>query len=81
MPLLYSFGQPSMNVWLVCLVKELIAIFILMLDMLAQNLYLAAQTMKIKVCALGAFDDEQLNKNLGLDGNEQFVVYGAGVGK
>ena len=37
--------------------------------------------MKIKVCALGAFDDEQLNKNLGLDGNEQFVVYGAGVGK
>ncbi len=46
-----------------------------------QNLYLAAQTMKIKICALGAFDDEQLNKNLGLDGNEQFVVYGAGVGK
>ena len=46
-----------------------------------QNLYLAAQTMHIKVCALGAFDDEQLNKNLGLDGAEQFVVYGAGVGK
>lgn len=46
-----------------------------------QNLYLAAQTLGLKTCALGAFDDEQLNKNLGLDGEEQFVVYGAGVGK
>lgn len=46
-----------------------------------QNLYLAAQSIGLKVCALGAFDDEQLNKNLGFDGNEQFVVYGAGVGK
>lgn len=46
-----------------------------------QNLYLTAQAIDLKVCALGAFDDEQLNKNLGLDGEEQFVVYGAGVGK
>lgn len=46
-----------------------------------QNLYLAAQTMHIKVCALGAFDDEVLNQNLGFDGENQFVVYGAGVGK
>ncbi len=46
-----------------------------------QNLYLAAQTQKIKVCALGAFDDEILNDNLGLDGENQFVVYGAGVGR
>lgn len=46
-----------------------------------QNLYLAAQTQKIKVCALGAFDDEVLNANLGFDGEEQFVVYGAGVGR
>lgn len=46
-----------------------------------QNLYLAAQTMYIKVCALGAFDDEVLNQNLGFDGENQFVVYGAGVGK
>ncbi len=46
-----------------------------------QNLYLAAQTQKIKVCALGAFDDEVLNSHLGLDGKNQFVVYGAGVGK
>ena len=46
-----------------------------------QNLYLAGQTQNIKVCALGAFDDEVLNQNLGFDGNEQFVVYGAGVGK
>ncbi len=46
-----------------------------------QNLYLAAQTMNIKVCALGAFDDEVLNQNLSFDGDNQFVVYGAGVGK
>lgn len=46
-----------------------------------QNLYLAGQTLGLKTCALGAFDDEQLNANLGFDGVEQFVVYGAGVGK
>ena len=46
-----------------------------------QNLYLAAQTQQIKVCALGAYDDEALNTNLGFDGVNQFVVYAAGVGK
>lgn len=46
-----------------------------------ENLYYAGQTMQIKTCPLGAFDDEELNALLGLDGAEQFAVYGAAVGK
>lgn len=46
-----------------------------------QNLYLAAQAMGCGVCAIGAFDDDKLNKALGLDGVERFAVYGAAVGK
>lgn len=48
---------------------------------ICQNLYFAAQTMKIKTCPLGAFKDDEINKILKLDGNNQFLVYGAGVGK
>lgn len=46
-----------------------------------QNLYLAAESLGCGVCALGAFHDEQLNALLGLDGEEQFAVYSATVGK
>lgn len=46
-----------------------------------QNLYLAAQATGIGVCAVGAFYDEALNGALGLDGENEFVVYGATVGK
>jgi SagB-type dehydrogenase family enzyme len=46
-----------------------------------QNLYLAAGSLGCGVCALGAFHDEQLNALLGLDGEAQFVVYSATVGK
>ena len=46
-----------------------------------QNLYLAAYTHKIGVCAVGAFDDDALNAALGLDGETDFAVYGATVGK
>lgn len=46
-----------------------------------QNLYLAGQVSGIKVCALGAFDDDELNYTLGLDGDHRFIVYGASVGK
>ena len=46
-----------------------------------QNLYLAAYTHQIGVCAIGAFDDEKLNAALGLDGKNDFAVYGAAVGK
>ena len=46
-----------------------------------QNLYLAAQTVGIGVCAIGAFYDDELNAALHLNGCDDFVVYGATVGK
>lgn len=46
-----------------------------------QNLYLAAQSIDCGVCAIAAFDDDEINNLLGLDGEEQFVVYIGTVGK
>jgi SagB-type dehydrogenase family enzyme len=46
-----------------------------------QNLCLASEAIGSGTCAIGAFDDETLNEELGLDGEERFVVYGAAVGK
>lgn len=46
-----------------------------------QNLYLAAETINCGVCAIAAFDDEEFNKLLEIDGIEQFVIYLAPVGK
>ena len=46
-----------------------------------QNLYLAAEAINSGVCAIAAFDDDQLNAVLGLDGDEQFVIYLGSVGK
>lgn len=46
-----------------------------------QNLYLSAAAIGAGVCAIAAFEDEALNRLLGLDGEEQFVIYLATVGK
>lgn len=46
-----------------------------------QNLYLACYTQEIGCCAIGHFNDEELNRELGLDGEEEFMVYAAHVGK
>lgn len=46
-----------------------------------QNLYLAAEAINCGVCAIAAFDDDRLNEVLQLDGQEQFAVYVATVGK
>ena len=46
-----------------------------------QNLYMAAQTIGVGVCAVGAFYDEKLNGILGLDSAERFAIYAATVGK
>jgi SagB-type dehydrogenase family enzyme len=48
---------------------------------ICQNLYLSAQVISCGVCAIAAFDDEYINRVLGLDGQEQFVVYLATVGR
>lgn len=46
-----------------------------------QNLYLLAESMQCGVCAIAAYDDDLANKVLGLDGEEQFVIYIASLGK
>lgn len=46
-----------------------------------QNLYLAAEAVNSGVCAIAAFVDEQINPLLGLDGENEFVIYVATVGK
>ncbi len=46
-----------------------------------QNLYLAGEQIGCDTCAIGAFDDQQMADVLGIDGEEEFVVYCATVGK
>ncbi|MBN1266414.1 MAG: SagB/ThcOx family dehydrogenase [Anaerolineales bacterium] len=46
-----------------------------------QNLYLAAESMGCGVCAIAAFDDNQLNEVLHLDGEHEFAIYLAALGK
>lgn len=46
-----------------------------------QNLYLLAESIGCGVCALAAYDDELVNMALNLDGENQFAIYLATVGK
>jgi SagB-type dehydrogenase family enzyme len=46
-----------------------------------QNLYLAAQGVGCGVCAIAAYDDDVMHEILGIDGNDQFLIYLATVGK
>ena len=46
-----------------------------------ENLYLAAENIDAGVCAIAAFHDDIFNKTLYLDGEEEFVIYIASVGK
>jgi SagB-type dehydrogenase family enzyme len=46
-----------------------------------QNLYLAAGQIGCGTCAIGAFDDELMARLIGTDGEEEFVLYCAAVGK
>ena len=46
-----------------------------------QNLYLAAEAIGAGTCALAAFDDDAVNRLLGMDGVDRFAVYVAPVGK
>lgn len=46
-----------------------------------QNLYLAAEAVGCGVCAIAAFSDDRINEILHLDGDEQFVIYIATLGK
>jgi len=46
-----------------------------------QNLYLAATSIGAGTCALGAYDQNAIDKIIDLDGETEFVVYVAPVGK
>ncbi len=46
-----------------------------------QNLYLAAEAVGCGVCAIAAFDDDEINRVLGLDGENQWLIYAASLGK
>lgn len=46
-----------------------------------QNLYLACQAIGCGTCAIDAYDQERLDAFLELDGQEEFAIYAAPVGK
>ncbi|MCP4672720.1 MAG: SagB/ThcOx family dehydrogenase [Desulfobacula sp.] len=46
-----------------------------------QNLYLACEAIDAGTCAIAAYDQEELDELMGLDGDEEFAVYLAPVGK
>jgi SagB-type dehydrogenase family enzyme len=46
-----------------------------------QNLYLSAEILDYGTCAIGAYSQEKMDDLLGLDGNEEFSIYIAPVGK
>ena len=46
-----------------------------------QNLYLAAEAIGCGVCAIAAFEDDEVNRLLGLDGESRFAIYFGTVGK
>ncbi len=46
-----------------------------------QNLYLAAEPIRCGVCAIGAFDDDALDRAIGADRSDQFPIYVATLGK
>lgn len=46
-----------------------------------QNLYLAAQSIDSGACGISVFIDDRINSLLGVDGEEESVIYMAAVGK
>jgi len=46
-----------------------------------QNLYLAVQGIGCGCCAVGAYDQQLMDKLIGVDGEDEFTVYLAPVGK
>jgi SagB-type dehydrogenase family enzyme len=46
-----------------------------------QNLYLACEAIDAGTCAVAAYDQELMDQVLELDGDNEFVIYAAAVGK
>ena len=45
-----------------------------------QNLYLACEVLGLGTCAIGAYEQEETDKLLQVDGEDRFCVYAAPVG-
>jgi SagB-type dehydrogenase family enzyme len=48
---------------------------------ICQNLYLACESIGAGACAVAAYDQERMDEILGVDGEEEFTLYLAPVGK
>jgi SagB-type dehydrogenase family enzyme len=48
---------------------------------LCQNLYLACTAIGAGACAMGAYDQEKMDAALGVDGENEFTIYMAPVGR
>jgi SagB-type dehydrogenase family enzyme len=48
---------------------------------MCQNLYLACESIGAGTCAIGAYDQRKIDSVLGVDGEEEFTIYLAPVGK
>lgn len=48
---------------------------------LCENLYLAAESIDCGTCAIAAYDQELMDELLGVDGEEEFTIYLAPIGK
>ncbi len=48
---------------------------------ICQNLYLACESIGCGTCGIGAYDQEKADAFLGVDGEDEFLVYAAIVGK
>ncbi len=46
-----------------------------------QNLYIASESVGLGTCAIGIYDQERMDKILDLDGEDEFVIYMAALGK
>lgn len=46
-----------------------------------QNLYLGAESIGCGACGIGAYLDDEFNAALDIDGEEEFVIYAAAVGR
>jgi SagB-type dehydrogenase family enzyme len=48
---------------------------------IGQNIYLAANSLGLGACAIGAFMDNEINAMLGVDGTEEAAIYMIAVGR
>lgn len=48
---------------------------------ICQNLYITCAGLQLGMCAIGSYDDNEINCILGIDGKTEFCIYMASVGR